>query len=112
MASRLVSITKRAVAVQDCVFDYSPATELLFAGVFDGDVRCVAKRQPASELAVAILEVFEGHIFLSPRRTTALLPKYEVSGAPVASDSGQARPKAYICLVSYLLRCPNLVRIV
>jgi hypothetical protein len=39
-------------------------------------------------------------------------PKYEVSGAPVASDSGQARPKAYICLASCLLRCQNLVRIV
>jgi hypothetical protein len=27
----------------------------------------VKRRQPASELAVAIREAFEGHIFLSPR---------------------------------------------
>jgi hypothetical protein len=31
---------------------------------------------------------------------------------PVASDSGQARSKAYTYLASCLLRCPNVVRIV
>jgi hypothetical protein len=51
--------------------------------VFHGDVRCVTKRQTASELAVAIHEVFEGHIFLSPREIASQV----IFAPPVASDS-------------------------
>jgi hypothetical protein len=44
---------------------HSKANWLNLRGVFHGDVRCVTKRQPASELAVAILEVSEGRTPLS-----------------------------------------------
>jgi hypothetical protein len=41
----------------------SKANWLDLRGVFHGDARCVTKRQPASEIAVATCEVSEGHIF-------------------------------------------------
>jgi hypothetical protein len=53
-------------------------------GVFYGDVRRVTKRQPPSELAVAIHEVFEGYIFLSPREIASQVISHHLSQATVA----------------------------
>jgi hypothetical protein len=44
----------------------------------------VTKRQPASELAVAIHEVFEGHIVLSPREMASQVISHHLSQATVA----------------------------
>jgi len=48
------------------------------------DVAGVTKRQPASELAVAIHEAFEGHIFLSAREMASQVISHHLSQATVA----------------------------
>jgi hypothetical protein len=63
---------------------HSKANWLDLRGVFHGDVRCETKRQPASEHAVAIREVFEGHIFLSPGEIASQVISHHLSQATVA----------------------------
>jgi hypothetical protein len=71
-------------ATEIAILRHSKANWLNLRGVFRGDVRCVTKRQPASDVAVAIREVLEGHIFLSPREIASLVISHHLSQATVA----------------------------
>jgi len=66
------------------------------------DVAGVTKRQPASELAVAIHEVFEGHIFLSPGELAPQVMSHHLSQATVALLMRTNRLIAYDALLLQL----------
>ena len=61
----------------------------------------MTKRQPASELAVAIHEVFEGHIFLSPREMASQVISYHLSQATVAPLMSTNRLLAHDVLLQH-----------